>query len=57
MPDILVRNISEETKNLLAKRAAQHGRSVVAEIRSILDEAVEQGSWIRFWCNPSHYSL
>jgi plasmid stability protein len=35
-----VRNLSERTHKALRIRAARHGRSVEAEIRAILDEAV-----------------
>jgi plasmid stability protein len=35
-----VRNLSEQTHKALRIRAAQHGRSVEAEIRAILDETV-----------------
>jgi plasmid stability protein len=35
-----VRNLSDQTHAALRVRAAQHGRSVEAEIRAILDEVV-----------------
>jgi plasmid stability protein len=40
MPAIIVRNLSEATHRALRIRAARHGRSTEAEVRSILDEAV-----------------
>jgi len=40
MPSLNVRNISETTHKALRLRAAEHGRSVEAEIRAILDETV-----------------
>ena len=40
MPALLVRDMSEEAKRALAIRAAQHGRSQVAEARAILEEAL-----------------
>jgi len=40
MASLNVRNLSEQTHKALRIRAAQHGRSVEAEIRAILDEAV-----------------
>jgi plasmid stability protein len=42
MPAITVRNISEETHRALRVRAAEHGRSTEAEVRAILDEAVQR---------------
>jgi plasmid stability protein len=40
MASLNVRNLSEQTHKALRIRAAQHGRSVEAEIRAILDDAV-----------------
>ena len=40
MAAITVRNLSEETHRALKARAAAHGRSTEAEVRSILDDAV-----------------
>ena len=40
MPSLNVRNLSDQTHKALRIRAAQHGRSVEAEIRVILDNAV-----------------
>lgn len=40
MAELLVRNMSKETKRALAIRAAEHGRSQVAEARAILEEAL-----------------
>ena len=40
MPALLVRDISEEMKRALAIRAAQNGRSQVAEARAILEEVL-----------------
>ena len=47
MPDILVRDVSEETKRALAIRAAHNGRSLQAEAKAILSEAVapKRESW------------
>ena len=39
MPSVTVRKLSEETHRAIKLRAAQHGRSTEAEIRSILDNA------------------
>lgn len=41
MPAITVRNLSAETHRALKLRAAQRGRSTEAEIRNILDAAVQ----------------
>ena len=40
MPNLTVRNLSEETHRALRMRAAQHGRSTEAEVRTILEETV-----------------
>ena len=42
MAAVTIRNLSEETHRALKQRAAEHGRSTEAEIRSILEEAVRQ---------------
>jgi len=43
MGSLNVRNLSEQTHKALRIRAAQHGRSVEAEIRAILNDAVNPG--------------
>ena len=40
MASLTVRNLSDATHKALRLRAAEHGRSVEAEIRTILDAAV-----------------
>ena len=40
MPNLTVRNLSEETHRALRVRAARHGRSTEAEVRIILEENV-----------------
>jgi antitoxin FitA len=40
MPDVTVRDLSEETFRMLQVRAAEHARSVEAEILFILEEVV-----------------
>jgi plasmid stability protein len=40
MASVTVRNIPDRTHRALKLRAARHGRSTEAEIRSILDDAV-----------------
>lgn len=41
MPAVTVRSLSDETHRALKVRAAQRGRSTEAEIRDILDAAVQ----------------
>jgi plasmid stability protein len=40
MPNLTVRNLSEEVHRALRVRAARHGRSTEAEVRIILEETV-----------------
>ena len=41
MPSVTVRNVPDEVHRALRVRAAQHGRSAEAEIRVILENAVQ----------------
>lgn len=41
MPSITIRNVPEEVHRALRVRAAMHGRSAEAEIRSILEQAAK----------------
>lgn len=41
MAAVSVRNLDDEVKERLRVRAAEHGRSLEAEIRAILTEAVQ----------------
>ena len=41
MPSITVRNVSDEVYRAIRIRAAQHGRSIEAEMREILESAVK----------------
>jgi len=41
MPSVTVRNVPDEVHRALRVRAAQHGRSAEAEIREILEDAVQ----------------
>ncbi|HHL4081509.1 Arc family DNA-binding protein [Burkholderia sp. A2] len=43
MPVITVRNLPDEVHRALRIRAAQHGRSTEAEVRDILEQAVQPG--------------
>jgi plasmid stability protein len=40
MPTLTVRNVPDETKSRLRIRAAEHGRSMEAELRVIIDDAL-----------------
>lgn len=40
MGSLNIRNLSDETHKALRIQAARHGRSMEAEVRAILDEAV-----------------
>ncbi|MGV6476642.1 FitA-like ribbon-helix-helix domain-containing protein [Azotobacter vinelandii] len=40
MPSITVRNVPDEVHRAIRVRAAQHGRSIEAEMRDILETAV-----------------
>ena len=40
MPQLLVRNLPDRTHQALRERAAEHGTSLEAEVRAILEEAV-----------------
>lgn len=42
MASLVVRNLSEDTKERLRQRAARHRRSLEAEVRSILERAAEE---------------
>lgn len=41
MPSVTVRNVPDEVHRALRVRAAQHGRSAEADIREILENAVQ----------------
>lgn len=41
MPSVTIRNVPAEVHRALRVRAAQHGRSAEAEIREILENAVQ----------------
>lgn len=43
MGSLNVRNLSDATHRALRIQAARHGRSMEAEVRAILDEALSQG--------------
>ena len=47
MPSITVRNVPDEVHRAIRVRAAQHGRSIEAEMRDILEVAVKPQGRIR----------
>lgn len=47
MPMLTVRNIPDEVHRALRVRAAQHGRSMEAEVREILESAVSPEGRVR----------
>lgn len=47
MPAVTIRNLSEEAHRALKVRAAHHGRSAEAEMRSILEAAVRPDNRLR----------
>ncbi len=50
MATLTIRNLSEQTKRGLRARAAQHDRSMEAEVRDILDKAVApRGDFVSNW--------
>jgi len=42
MPTLTIRNVPVETKKRLRIRAAEHGRSMEAELRAILEETLAE---------------
>jgi plasmid stability protein len=48
MPSLTVRNLPEETHRALRLRAAQHGRSTEAEVRSIIELTVLPPERVKF---------
>lgn len=49
MATITVRNLDDEVQRLLKVRAAEHNRSMEAEARAILSEAVRVDTFMRDW--------
>lgn len=41
MPSVTIRNVPDEVHRAIRVRAAQHGRSIEAEMRDILESAVK----------------
>ncbi len=53
MADVLVRELSEETVWRLRQRAEEHGRSIEAESRTILENVVGSSLTIRQGAEPT----
>ena len=50
MADLSIRNLDDGVRESLRLRAAAHGRSMEAEVRAILTEAVRpESSWLQSW--------
>ncbi len=49
MANITVRNLDDEVRRRLKQRAAEHGRSMEAEARSILTAALTRGGLAQAW--------
>lgn len=47
MPSVTVRNVPDEVHRAIRIRAAQHGHSIEAEIRDILESAVKPQGRVR----------
>jgi plasmid stability protein len=47
MPAVVIRNLSAATHRALKQRAAKHGRNTEAEIRAILEAAVDSPTRVR----------
>ncbi len=47
MPAVIIRNLSDETRRALKVRARQHNRSTEAEMRAILEAAVQPEGRLR----------
>ena len=42
MPDILIRNVSSQTKERLKRRAKRHGKSLEADLRDTLESIADE---------------
>lgn len=49
MATITVRNVPPDVQRALKKAAAEHGRSMEAEVRAIIEAAVRRGTGARAW--------
>ena len=53
MASIVVRNLPEDVRDGLRRRAQQHHHSMEAEVRAILAEAVATGDPVLAWLDES----
>jgi len=53
MATLIVRNVEDEVKLRLTRRAADNGRSTEAEIREILKSATKESTWISEWLHSA----
>lgn len=53
MADLIIRNVSDETKQQLKIRAAQNNRSMEAELRSIINETLNKNGFAEQWLKLS----
>ncbi len=44
MPTLTIRNVNEDVRDFLRKQAAEHGHSMEAEVRAILEEVKRRGT-------------
>lgn len=49
MATLTIRNLPESTRRALKERAAAHNRSMEAEVRDILDDAVRTPNFLAEW--------
>ena len=55
MADLSIRNLDDGVRESLRRRAAAHGRSMEAEVRAILTDAVRpESSWLQTWHERFH---
>lgn len=47
MPSVTIRNVPDEVHRAIRVRAAQHGRSIEAELRDILESAVKPAGRVK----------
>ena len=56
MPQVLIRNLKARTLQRLKKKARDHGRSLEAELRHLLDEAANlERDWSDYWARVAEF--
>ena len=53
MAAITVRNISDRAHRALKERAARHERSMEAEVRALIEEAVHEADFLQSWLDDT----